>query len=49
MVGTLNDIPLMHEWFQGRIYHREASMEQPTAEVSKGFVVGVLSTACKFG
>ena len=41
MIATTNDIPVGHEWFEGFVNYCEGAVKYTTAEVSKGFVVGI--------
>ena len=42
VVGAPNNVPVIHEPFEGLVYRCKRSMEKLTAEVLKGLVVGVL-------
>jgi hypothetical protein len=44
VIGALNDIPVGHEALKGLDDHCEGSVEESTAEVSEGFVVGIFSS-----
>ena len=42
VIGTADNIPVVHERLEGIVDYLKRSMEYTAAEVSKGFIVGVL-------
>ena len=42
VIGTADNVPVVHKRLEGLVDHLEGSMEYTAAEVSKGFVVGIL-------
>ena len=48
VIGTLDDIPLRHEWFESPVDRHKTSVKQAAAEITKGFIIGVLSGTYDF-